>query len=77
VVSHLETEERQLRERLVVLEEQKFMVEGMLKTARDARRFEEVSALGRNLEELDGEIGEVRRRVGEVERRFEGVYTGE
>ncbi|KAH8168604.1 FYVE zinc finger domain-containing protein [Sarocladium implicatum] len=74
VVSHLETEERQLRERLVVLEEQKFMVEGMARTAREARRFEEVAALGRNVEELEGEIGELRRRVGEVERRWEGVY---
>ena len=53
------------------------MVEGMAKTAREARRFEEVSALGRNLEELEGEIGELRRRVGEVERRWEGVYGGE
>lgn len=75
VVSHLETEERQLRERLVVLEEQKFMVEGMARTAREARRFEEVTALGRNVEELEGEIEELRRRVGDVERRWEGVYA--
>lgn len=75
VVSQLETEERSLRERLVVLEEQRFMVEGMVRTARDARRFEEVSALSRNLEELGGEIADLKRKVGDVETRWEGVYS--
>jgi hypothetical protein len=74
VVSQLETEEKELRERLVVLEEQRFMVQDMLKAATAARRFEEVSALSRNSEELDGEIDELRRKVGGVEERWEGVY---
>ncbi|KEY74059.1 hypothetical protein S7711_02649 [Stachybotrys chartarum IBT 7711] len=74
VVSQLETEEKELRERLAVLEEQRFMVQDMLKAATAARRFEEVSALSRNSDELDGEIDELRRKVGGVEERWEGVY---
>lgn len=74
MVSQLESEEKDLRERLVVLEEQRFMVDAMVKTARDARRFEEVSALSRNMDELDVEIGELRNKIGGVEDRWEGVY---
>lgn len=74
VVSQLETEEKDLRERLVVLEEQRFMVHEMVKSAQSARRFEEVSALSRNLEELDDEIRTLRGKVGGVEERWEGVY---
>ncbi|KPM37322.1 hypothetical protein AK830_g9222 [Neonectria ditissima] len=74
VVSQLETEERDLRERLVVLEEQRFMVHDMVKSAQAARRFEELSALSRNLEELDVEIDVLKGKVGGVEQRFEGVY---
>lgn len=74
VVSQLETEEKDLRERLVVLEEQRFMVDEMLKAATSARRFEEVSALSRNKEELGGEIDTLRSKVGDLEDRWEGVY---
>ncbi|KAJ4011361.1 carboxypeptidase Y-deficient [Fusarium irregulare] len=74
VVSQLETEEKELRERLVVLEEQKFMVESMIKTAQGSRRFEEVSALSRNVDELDAEIKVLKSKVGGVEERWEGVY---
>ncbi|KAH7376921.1 VAC1 protein [Plectosphaerella cucumerina] len=74
-VSALESEERDLRERLVVLEEQRFMVADMVSSARGAKRSEEVSALSRNLEELDAEIATLRRRVGDVEQRWEGLYT--
>ncbi|KAK7424820.1 carboxypeptidase Y-deficient [Neonectria magnoliae] len=74
VVSQLETEEKDLRERLVVLEEQRFMVHDMVKSAQTARRFEEVSALSRNLEELDIEIRALKDKVGGVEERWEGVY---
>ena len=73
-VSALEQEERELRERLVVLEEQRFMVSEMIKKAQGQRRFEEVGALTRNGEELDGEIKSLRRRVGDVEERWAGVY---
>ncbi|CAG7562499.1 unnamed protein product [Fusarium equiseti] len=74
VVSQLETEEKELRERLVVLEEQRFMVESMIKTAQGSRRFEEVSALSRNVDELDAEIKVLKSKVGGVEERWEGVY---
>lgn len=74
VVSQLETEEKDLRERLVVLEEQRFMVDEMLKAAKTARRFEEATALSRNMEELEGEINGLKIKVGDVENRWEGVY---
>jgi rabenosyn-5 len=74
VVSQLETEEKDLRERLIVLEEQRFVVQEMLRTATAARRFEEVTALSGNVDELDGEIEELRKKVRGVEERWEGVY---
>jgi hypothetical protein len=74
VVSQLETEEKDLRERLVILEEQRFMVEQMTAAATKARRFEEVTALSRNQDELAAEIAELKQKVGTVEERWEGVY---
>ncbi|KAK1957234.1 FYVE zinc finger protein [Colletotrichum sublineola] len=74
-MSALETEEKEARERLVVLEEQRFMVQRMVDNARDARRFEEVSALTRNVEELDREIEKAKKNVGGVEQRWEGLYA--
>lgn len=72
----LEAEEREARERLVVLEEQRFLVNEMLGRARSARRFEEVSALTRNLDELDREIEASRKLVAGIEERWEGLYAG-
>lgn len=74
VVSALETEEKELRERLVVLEEQRFLVREMVNNARTLRRFEEVTALNKNVEELDREITSLRLMVDGVEQRWEGVY---
>ena len=74
-VSVLETEEKDLRERLVVLEEQRFLVHEMLASAHAGRRFEEVSALSRNVEELDREIADVKASVRQVEDRWRGVYA--
>jgi len=74
-VSALETEEKDLRERLVVLEEQRFLVQEMINGARGSKRFEEVGALGRNLEELDREIDALKRQVSGVEERWEGLYA--
>ncbi|PSR82384.1 FYVE zinc finger protein [Coniella lustricola] len=74
-VSALETEEKELRERLVVLEEQRFLVKEMVNGARGSRRFEEVSALNKNVEELDREIATLKTAVDGVEQRWEGVYT--
>lgn len=74
VVSALETEEKQTRERLAVLHEQRFLVKQMIDNARGAKRVEEVGALGRNLEELDKEIQAVEALVGSVEAKWEGLY---
>ncbi|KAI1801795.1 hypothetical protein F4811DRAFT_437659 [Daldinia bambusicola] len=74
-VSALETEEKELRERLIVLEEQKYMVQTMISGAHGARRFEEVSALTRNVEELETEIESVKSKVAAVEERWQDVYT--
>jgi rabenosyn-5 len=53
----VETEEEiQRRETVVVLEEQKFLVLGMLEEAKNRRRFDEVEALGRSLEEIEEEV---------------------
>ncbi|KAI1383808.1 VAC1 protein [Hypoxylon trugodes] len=75
VVSALETEEKELRERLIVLEEQKYMVQTMISGAHGARRFEEVSALTRNVEELDAEIESIRGKVAAVEEKWQGLYA--
>ncbi|SPO01464.1 related to vacuolar segregation protein PEP7 [Cephalotrichum gorgonifer] len=76
VISALETEEKDLREKLVVLEEQMFLVRQMVDAAKGARRFEEVTALARNASELEGEIERVKALVGGVEERWRGVYGG-
>lgn len=73
-VGQLESRERELRERLAVLQEQHLMVRGMMRAARAARRFDEVGALARNADELDAEIGQLGRQVGDVEARWEGLY---
>lgn len=74
-VSALETEEKELRERLVVLEEQRFLVQEMVNNARASRRFEEVGALNKNVEELDREINALSNAVDGVEHRWEGLYS--
>ncbi|KAI1463779.1 uncharacterized protein F4812DRAFT_230897 [Daldinia caldariorum] len=74
-VSALETEEKELRERLIVLEEQRYMVQTMISGAQGARRFEEVSALTRNVEELETEIESVKSKVAAVEERWQDVYA--
>lgn len=75
VSTALESEEKEAREKLVVLEEQRFLVQDMLNRARGARRFEEASALTRNLEELDKEIEASKKLVEGVEERWEGLYA--
>ncbi|KAK3380722.1 FYVE zinc finger-domain-containing protein [Lasiosphaeria ovina] len=74
-VSALEAEEKEIREKLIVLEEQRYMVQKMLNNSRGARRFEEVGSLTRNLEELDKEIESLKKQVSGVEERWEGLYS--
>ncbi|KAI6713483.1 hypothetical protein JHW43_003961 [Diplocarpon mali] len=73
-VSAMEAEEKELRERVIVLEEQKFLVARMVDAAKKARRFDEVSALCGNLADLGREIDEVSGMIGQLD--FAGVYTG-
>lgn len=74
-VSAMEAEEKELRERLIVLEEQRFMVGEMLTGARKARRFEEVQALDSNLADLGKEIDDVTGMLGQLD--FAAVYARE
>lgn len=74
VISQLEVEEKDLRERLVVLEEQQFMVNEMLRSAKNARRFEEVAALSRNGDELENEIQELKASIAKMEKRWAAAY---
>ncbi|KAF2668472.1 hypothetical protein BT63DRAFT_433253 [Microthyrium microscopicum] len=74
-IESLEAEERELRERLIILEEQKFIVTEMLNDARKKRKFEEMAALSSNVDDLSREIDNLRARVVKVEGDFEGLYT--
>lgn len=71
-VSAMETEEKELRERLIILEEQKFMVSEMVANATKHRRFDEVSSLTQNLDDLSREIDQVNGQLGQLD--FAGVY---
>ncbi|KAH1596953.1 hypothetical protein KXX44_006320 [Aspergillus fumigatus] len=73
-VSALEAEEKALRERLMVLEEQKFFVSEMIADANRRRKFDEVSSLAMNIEDLSREIDRINGMLAALD--FEGVYTG-
>jgi len=71
----MESEEKELRERLAVLEEQKFMVSEMVADANKRRKFDEVASLARNVDDLDVEIGQVQAQLGRMD--FAGMYAGQ
>lgn len=71
----MEAEEKELRERLIVLEEQKFMVSEMMADAAKRRKFDEVEALKGNLVDLGTEIDSVQGMLGQLD--FAGVYARE
>ncbi|KAA8611718.1 FYVE multi-domain protein [Pyrenophora tritici-repentis] len=73
-VSAMESEEKELRERLIVLEEQKFMVSEMVADATRHRRFDEVSSLAQNLEDLNKEIDQINGQLGQLD--FASAYRG-
>jgi len=58
--------EKELKEKMMVLEEQKYLVENMIERARKGRRVEEVEALKESLGELGGEIEVVKRELGDL-----------
>jgi len=74
-ISAMEAEEKELRERLIVLEEQKFLVGEMIEGAKKGRKFDEVKALSESKGELEKEIDGLRGMLGQLDWR--GVYTGE
>lgn len=73
-ISALESEEKNLRERLIVLEEQKFFVSEMIADANRRRKFDEVSSLAVNMDDLSREIDRVSGILNGLD--FEGIYTG-
>ena len=74
-VSALEAEEKSLRDRLIVLEEQKFFVSEMIADANKRRKFDEVSSLAQNVEDLSKEIDQVNGMLGQLD--FAGAYAGQ
>lgn len=72
-ISELEAEERSLRERLIVLEEQKFMVSEMVADANKRRKFDEVAALAGNLEDLSREIDGIQGMLDNLD--FQAAYS--
>ncbi|KAL8933456.1 MAG: hypothetical protein Q9211_005774 [Gyalolechia sp. 1 TL-2023] len=73
-ISAMETEEKALRERLIVLEEQSFLVKEQIAEASKRRKFDEVSSLSQNVEDLGREIDHVQGQLGQLD--FSGVYGG-
>jgi rabenosyn-5 len=73
-ISAMEAEEKELREKLIVLEEQKFMVGEMIEGAKKGRKFDEVKALVESRGELEKEIDGLNGVLGQLDWR--GVYAG-
>lgn len=73
-ISALEVEEKSLRERLIVLEEQRFFVQEMMAGASKRRKFDELEALRGNEVDLGREIDGIQGQLAQLD--FEGVYTG-
>ncbi|KAI5211736.1 hypothetical protein AUEXF2481DRAFT_29830 [Aureobasidium subglaciale EXF-2481] len=72
-ITALEAEEKELRERMIVLEEQKFFVEGMIADANKRRRFDEVASLAGNVEDLSREIDQLQGQIQGMD--FAGAYA--
>lgn len=70
----MEVEERVLREQLIVLEEQLFLVKEQIADASKRRKFDEVSSLSQNVEDLAREIDHVQGQLGQLD--FAAVYSG-
>ncbi|KAI4198461.1 MAG: hypothetical protein LQ350_005256 [Teloschistes chrysophthalmus] len=73
-ISALEGEEKALREQLMVLEEQSFMVKEQMADASRRRKFDEVSSLSQNVEDLGREIDHVQGQLDQLD--FAGAYGG-
>ena len=71
-VSALEAEEKTLRETLIVLEEQLFMVKEQMVDANKRRKFDEAASLARNVEDLSTEVDRLQGQLGQLD--FAGAY---
>lgn len=71
-VSAIEAEEKVLRENLIVLEEQLFLVKNQVADANKRRKFDEVSSLAQNVEDLSRAIDQVQGQLGQLD--FAGAY---
>jgi rabenosyn-5 len=58
--------EKELKEKMMVLEEQKYLVGNMMETARKGRRTEEMGALKESLDDLDKEIENIKQELGDL-----------
>ena len=74
-VTALEAEEKELRERLIVLEEQKFIVSEMIADANKRRRFDEVGSLAQNVEDLSREIDQIQAQLAQMD--FASAYAND
>lgn len=72
-VTALEAEEKELRERLIVLEEQKFFVSEMIADANKRRQFDEVGSLAQNVEDLSREVDQIQGQLAQMD--FAGAYA--
>ena len=72
VVSALEAEEKTLREGLIVLEEQLFMVKEQVADAKKRRKYDEAASLAQNVEDLSSEIDRLQGQLGQLD--FAGAY---
>lgn len=59
--------EKELKEQLMVLEEQRFLVQEMLSDANKRRRFDEVAALAGSLEDLDKEVMRMNEEISKLD----------
>ena len=73
-ISAMEVEEKALRERLIVLEEQSFLVKEQIADASKRRKFDEVSSLSQNVEDLGREMDHVQGQLNQLD--FAGAYSG-
>lgn len=73
-VTALEAEEKELRERLIVLEEQKFIVSEMVADANKRRKYDEAASLTQNVDDLGREIEQMQKSLAKLD--FAGAYAG-
>ncbi|KIV99071.1 uncharacterized protein PV09_09237 [Verruconis gallopava] len=74
-IESMETEEKELRERLILLEEQMFIVGETLNDARKKRRFDDVKTLQVNLDELSREADLIQKQLAGLD--FASTYAAE